>query len=183
MMVWLTPFDRIQLQASGPVNITLDRIVLPFVFAIWLISFTAGPGAAPRLRLTRVHVAIGVYLACAFLSIVLDAHYLNHVGELMLALKKLPLLVSYMSIFVIVASSVRRNEVPAFMTYTLVLAVIVRLEIIYEYQLHQNLFITLASSLLPARSLLASAENLRSRTASAGAGSKARPTMGWSSWR
>ncbi|MGA9858950.1 MAG: O-antigen ligase family protein, partial [Solirubrobacteraceae bacterium] len=147
MMVWLTPFDRIQLQASGPVNITLDRIVLPFVFAIWLISFTAGPGAAPRLRVTRVHVAIGVYLACAFLSTVLDAHYLNHVGELMLALKKLPLLISYMSVFVIVASSVRREEVPAFLTFTLVLAVIVSLGTIYEYRWHQNLFTTLASKI------------------------------------
>ena len=42
----------------------------------------------------------------------------------MLSFKKLPMLVSYMSIFVIVASSVRRTEVPAFLTYTLILAVI-----------------------------------------------------------
>ncbi len=40
---------------------------------IWLIAFTAGPGAAPRLRFTRVHLALGVFLACAFLSVVLDA--------------------------------------------------------------------------------------------------------------
>jgi hypothetical protein len=146
-MFWLTPFDRIQLQASGPVNITLDRIVLPLVFAIWLIAFTAGPGARPRLRVTRVHVAIGVYLACAFLSTVLDAHYLNHAGELMLSLKKLPLLISYMSVFVLIASSVRREEVPAFLTFTLVLAVIVSLGTIYEYRWHQNLFVTLSNKI------------------------------------
>lgn len=146
-MFWLTPFDRIQLQASGPVNITLDRIVLPFVFAIWLIAFTAGPGARPRVRVTRVHVAIGIYLACAFLSTVLDAHYLNHAGELMLSLKKLPLLISYMSVFVLIASSVRREEVPAFLTFTLVLAVIVSLGTIYEYRWHQNLFVTLSSKI------------------------------------
>jgi hypothetical protein len=146
-MFWLTPFDRIQLQASGPVNITLDRIVLPFVFAIWLIAFTAGPGAAPRLRVTRVHVAIGVYLACAFLSTVLDVHYLNHAGELMLSLKKLPLLLSYMSVFVLIASSVRREEVPAFLTFTLILAVIVSLGTIYEYKWHQNLFVTLSNKI------------------------------------
>jgi hypothetical protein len=146
-MFWLTPFDRIQLKASGPVNITLDRLVLPLVFAIWLIAFSAGPGARPRLRLTRVHVAIGVYLACAFLSTVLDAHYLNHAGELMLSLKKLPLLISYMSVFVLIASSVRREEVPAFLTFTLVLAVIVSLGTIYEYRWHQNLFVTLSNKL------------------------------------
>ena len=65
----------------------------------------------------------------------------------MLSLKKLPLLVSYLSIFVIVSSSVRRSEVPAFMTYTLVLAVIVGLGVIYEYRFHQNLFNTLSRSL------------------------------------
>ena len=146
-MFWLTPFDRIQLQASGPVNITLDRIVLPFVFLIWLIAFTAGPGARPRFRVTRVHIAIGVYLACAFLSTVLDAHYLNHAGELMLSLKKLPLLLSYMSVFVLIASSVRREEVPAFLNFTLALAVIVALGTIYEYRWHQNLFVTLSNKI------------------------------------
>jgi hypothetical protein len=139
-MVWLTPFDRIQLSMSTPIDITLDRIVLPVVAVIWLIAFTAGPGAAPRLRLTKVHLALGAFLACAFLSVVLDARYLNQTGELMLAFKKLPLLFSYVALFVIVASAVRRSEVPAFMTYTLVLAVICGLGIIYEYRFHQNLF-------------------------------------------
>jgi hypothetical protein len=146
-MFWLTPFDRIQLGVSAPINITLDRIVLPLVAVLWLIAFTAGPGGAPRLRITRVHIAMGAYLACAFLSAVLDAHYLNHTGELTLALKKLPLLVSYISIFVIVASSVRRSEVPAFLTFTLVLAVVVGLEAIYEYHTHHNLFLSWSSKL------------------------------------
>jgi hypothetical protein len=139
-MVWLTPFDRIQLSISTPVNITLDRVVLPMVAIVWLIAFATGPDAAPRLRITRVHVAIGAFLACAFLSVVLDDRYLDHNAELTLALKKLPLLVSYMSIFVIVASSVRRSEVPAFMTFTLIVAVICGLGVIFEYRFHQNLF-------------------------------------------
>ena len=64
-------------------------------------------------------------LACAFLSVVTDAHYLNQTLEFQLSFKKLPLLVSYVSIFVIASSAVRRSEVRPFMTYTLVLAVIV----------------------------------------------------------
>ena len=149
-MIWLTPFDRLQLGGGGtPINITLDRVVIPIVAVIWLIAFTAGPGAAPRLKVTRVHVAMGAYLACAFLSVVLDAHYLNHTGELAISVKKVPLLVSYMSIFVIVASSIRRSEVPAFMSFTLGLAVIVGLEAIYEYHTHQDLFLTLLGHLGP----------------------------------
>ena len=149
-MIWLTPFDRLQLGGGGaPINITLDRVVIPMVAVIWLIAFTAGPGAAPRLKITRVHVAMGAYLACAFLSVVLDAHYLNHTGELAISIKKVPLLVSYMSIFVIVASSIRRSEVRAFMTFTLVLAVIVGLEAVYEYHTHKDLFLTLFSHFGP----------------------------------
>ena len=149
-MIWLTPFDRLQLGGGGaPINITLDRVVIPIVAVIWLIAFTAGPGAAPRLKVTRVHVAIGAYLACAFLSVVLDAQYLNHTGELAISIKKIPLLVSYVSIFVIVASSIRRSEVRAFMTFTLVLAVIVGLEAVYEYHTHVNLFNTLLGHLGP----------------------------------
>jgi hypothetical protein len=146
-MFWLTPFDRIQLKVHAPVNITLDRIVLPIVVLIWLIALTAGPGAAPRLRVTRVHAAVGAFVACAFLGTVLDAHYLNHTGELMLSLKRLPLLISFISVFLIVASSVRRSEVPAFMTYTLALAVIVGIEVVYEYHSHHDLFVTLSTTL------------------------------------
>lgn len=148
-MFWLTPFDRIQLAMSAPINITLDRMVLPVVAVIWLIALTAGPGAAPRLRITRVHMALGAFVACAFLSVVLDARYINQTSELTLAIKKLPLLISYVSIFVIVASSVRRTEVPAFMTFSLVLAVIMAVELVYEYHSSQNLFNVWSMKLLP----------------------------------
>jgi hypothetical protein len=149
-MIWLTPFDRLQLGGGGmPINITLDRVVIPIVAIIWLIAFTAGPGAAPRVKFTRVHAAMGAYLACAFLSVVLDAHYLNHTSELAISVKKVPLLVSYISIFFIVASSIRKSEVRAFMSFTLGLAVIVGLEAIYEYHTHNDLFLTLLGHLGP----------------------------------
>ena len=148
-MIWLTPFDHIQLAMATPIDLTLDRIVLPVIAAIWLVALTAGPGVAPRLRITVVHVALGVFLACALVSVVLDARYLNQTGELMLAVKKLPLLVSYMSVFVIVASSVRRSEVPAYLKYTLVLSVVVAVGIVIEYRFRMNVFTTLTQRLLP----------------------------------
>ena len=148
-MFWLTPFDKIQLAVSAPIDLTLDRLVLPAVVGLWLIAFTAGRGAAPRLRLTRVHLAICVYLACAFVSVVLAARYLNQTGELRLGFVKLPLLLSYLSIFVIVASSVRRTEVAAFLTYTLVLSVLVGLGIIYEARFSTNVFTAWSDALLP----------------------------------
>jgi len=143
-MCWLVPFDRIELKIPAPIDVTLDRIVLPAIAVIWVLALLSGRAVAPRLKLTPVHIALGAVLACSFASVVIDARYLNQTGELMLAFKKLPLLVSYVSVFVIVASSVRRSEVPAFMNYTLVLAVICGLGVIFEYRTHNNPFLTLA---------------------------------------
>jgi O-Antigen ligase len=143
-MCWLVPFDRIELNIPAPIDLTLDRLVLPTIAVIWVLALLSGRAVAPRLRLTPVHLALGGVLACAFLSVVIDARYLNQTAELMLAFKKLPLLVSYASVFVIVASSVRRSEVPAFLNYTLVLAVICGLGVIFEYRTHNNPFLTLS---------------------------------------
>ena len=106
-LLWLVPFNSIQLAASLPIDLKVDRLVLPIVFAIWVLAIAAGGRYRPRIRLTWIHVAVGVFLAVAFLGVVLDARYLNHSLELDLSLKKLPLLVSYVSLFVIVASGVR----------------------------------------------------------------------------
>jgi len=148
-MLWLTPFDKIQLAISTPIDMKLDRLVLPFIFVVWVMAFAAGGRLSPRLRITPIHVALAAFLACAFLSVVLDARSLNRTLELDLALKKLPLLISYMSLFVIVASAVRRTEVRAFMTYSLVLAVICGIGVIWEYRFKQNLFSVWTERLLP----------------------------------
>jgi hypothetical protein len=146
-LLWLTPFNNIALKASLPIELRLDRLVLPFVAIAWLLALAARGRFAPRLRLTWIHVALGALLAFAFLSVITDARYLNQSLELSLSLKKLPLLVSYVSLFVIAASAVRASEVRPFMTYTLVLAVICGLGMIYEYRMKQNVFWNLSQSL------------------------------------
>ncbi len=148
-LLWLTPFNNIQLSASLPIELRLDRLVLPFVVIVWGLALIAGGRLAPQLRMTWIHVALGALLACAFLSVVTDARYLNQSLELDLSLKKLPLMVSYATFFVIAASSVRRSEVRPFMNYTLVLAVICGLGMIWEYRMQQNLFWDWSDKLLP----------------------------------
>ena len=148
-IVWLTPFNDIELNASLPIELRLDRLVLPFVAIVWLLALAAGGRYAPRLRLTWIHAALGALLACAFLSVVIDARYLNQTLELSLSLKKLPLMLAYVSLFVIAASGVRRSEVRSFMSYTLGLAVIVALGMILEYHTKHSLFWDLSRKLLP----------------------------------
>ena len=152
-LIWLVPFNSLELNASVGIDMTLDRIVLPVVALFWGLALLAHGTIVPRLRLTWIHVALAFFLAVALLSVVLDARYLNQTLELDLSLKKLPLLVSYIAVFVLTASAVRRREVPAFLSLTLGLAVICAIGMIYEYRSNDNPFWNLSDGLLPGFSL------------------------------
>ena len=57
-IIWLVPFNSIELNASLPIDLTLDRLVLPFVVVAWILALAAGGRAAPRYPLhldTRRH--------------------------------------------------------------------------------------------------------------------------------
>ena len=148
-LIWLTPFNNIEMDVSLPIELRLDRLVLPVLVVIWILALGAGGRIAPRLRMTWVHLAIAGLLACAFLSVVADARYLNQSLELDLALKKLPLMLSYVTLFLIASSAIRRGELSSFMTYTLGLAIIVALGMLLEYRMYYNPFWTLSDKLLP----------------------------------
>ena len=110
VMLWLVPFNSVELAKSTPIDMHLDRLVLPFIVGLWLMAIVAGGAGAPRIRLTWIHAAVGGFIAVAFLSVVLDARYLNETLELVMGVKKLLILVTYGLVFVIVASSVRRER-------------------------------------------------------------------------
>jgi len=149
LILWLVPFNVIQLTASLPFDLKFDRLVLPILFGTWVLSLAAGGPAAPRLRVTVVHVGIGVFVAAISLGIVLNAHALNQTLEFEMPVKRLVLLLSFALFFLIVASSVRRTEVPAFMKYTLVLSVLTAIGTIWEYRFHYNVFYDLSDKILP----------------------------------
>jgi hypothetical protein len=149
VMLWLVPFDTVQLSVSLPFDMKLDRLVLPFIFGAWILAFAAGGAAAPRIRWTWIHFGIGLFVALACISVVLGAQGLNQTLELDLATKRLVLLVCYFGLFVIVASVVRRSEVHAFMKFTLALAILCALGTVWEYRFHYNVFYSLTDQLLP----------------------------------
>jgi hypothetical protein len=148
-VVWLVPFNVIQLSYSLPVDLKFDRLVLPFIVVTWALSLAAGGPGAPRVRVTWIHVALGGVAIAALFSLVHEARQLNQLLELDTSIKKLTLLASYISLFVVVASSIRRREVPAFLKYTLGLAVICALGTIVEYRFAYNVFYKLSAAVLP----------------------------------
>ena len=158
-VVWLVPFNVIQLSVSLPIDLKFDRLVLPLVFVVWALMLAIGGPLAPRIRLTWIHAALAAVLAAACLSLVVDARYLNQTLEFLTSAKKLTLLVSYVMLFVIVASTVRRTEVPAFLKYTLVLAVLCALGTIWEYRFHYNVFYSWSDTFLPGIFTVGTAES------------------------
>ena len=148
-MVWLVPFDAILLNVSLPISMPLDRLLLPVVIGVWLLAFVGGRHTAPRIRLTWIHGAVGAFMTVALLSVVLNAPDLNHTQELMDGLKRIPLYASYLSVFFMVASAVRPEEVRAFLKLNFFLAVILAIGMIIEYRFDYNVFYTLSKQLLP----------------------------------
>jgi hypothetical protein len=148
-VIWLVPFNVIQLSYSLPIDLKFDRLVLPFIIATWVLAIAAGGRGAPKVRITWIHIAIGGVAFAAILSLVVEARDLNHTLELDTSVKKLTLLASYISLFVVIASSIRRREVPAFLKYVLILTVICALGTIWEYRFSYNIFYSFSDKLLP----------------------------------
>ncbi len=148
-MLWLLPIDAIAINASLPVELKLDRLVLPLIVLTWLLSMAAGGSGAPRWRFTKVHAAVAAFVAVAFLSVVLNAPSLAGALEFSLAIKKLTMLAAFFAVFLLVASVVRPTEVRSYMTLTLALSVVVALGILWEYRFKTNLFYSWSGKLFP----------------------------------
>ncbi|MGI8730365.1 MAG: hypothetical protein ACR2LK_10315, partial [Solirubrobacteraceae bacterium] len=73
-VLWLVPFNEIQLNASLPIDLKFDRLVLPLVLAAWALALVAGGALAPRIRLTWFHAALAAFVVAARASVVLSAH-------------------------------------------------------------------------------------------------------------
>jgi hypothetical protein len=149
-MLFLVPFDAIDLPVSLPLNSTLDRPLLLGLVMLWATSMVVlSSTARPRLRLTRVHFAVLAFFAICCLGIALDGAALANMDEVTLVLKKLALLASYIAFFFLVASALRPREVPRFAVLLVVLGVLVAVATVVEYRLHYNVFYSLWGKLLP----------------------------------
>ena len=149
VVIWLVPFNKIELTASLPFDLKFDRLVLPFVVGVWVLALATGGPGSPRIRTTLIHVGIAVFVAAATLSVVLDAQYLNHTLEFDLSSKKIVLVLSFATFFLVVSSTIRPSEVPAFFKFTLILAVIAALGTLYEDRFHYNWFYEVPRAVLP----------------------------------
>jgi hypothetical protein len=149
-MLFLVPFDSINLPLHLPVNGTLDRPILIAFGMLWFSSLAVVSGAArPRIKMGRVHFAALAFLAVCLASVVLNGHALANMDEIELTVKKLALLISYIVFFFIAASILRPREVARFAALMVGLGVVVAIGTIIEYRYQYNVFYSLWSKVLP----------------------------------
>ena len=149
-MLFLVPFDALDLPIGLPLDSNMDRPFLVILIALWLLSMVVlSKAARPRLRLTRVHFAALGFFAVCCIGVGLDGAALANMGEVTLVLKKLSLLASYLLFFFVVSSALRVREVPRFAVLIVVLGSIVAVATVVEYRLHYNVFYELWGKLLP----------------------------------
>jgi hypothetical protein len=148
-MLWLIPFNSIALDASLPIDVNLDRLLLPVILIAWVAALGSRRPGGPRLGMTPIHAGITGFVAVAGLSVILNASELEQTLMLSLSIKKLSLLAAYVTLFLIVASAVRKSEVRPYLTYILVLSVICAVGVIWEYRFRFNPFYTWTVGVLP----------------------------------
>jgi O-antigen ligase len=144
-MLFLVPFDAVDLPVAAPVDPKLDRFVLVGLAVVWLLLLLARAPSGPRVRRTPLNWGIFVFLATAGASIAFHADLLAHAEELGLAVKKLALFLAFVLFFYIVASSIRAREVRAFGALIVILATITAIGTTWEFRFGTNYFFDLAS--------------------------------------
>ncbi len=140
MILWLVPIDATTLPVKLPFDSTIDRFEILVLGMTWVLALGAAGSYGPRWRHSKANLGLAVFLAIATASVVLNLTAVARAEELQLALKKLSLLGCYAAFFVVVATSLRRREVPRFAVLLVVLAAVAAVGTVIEYRTGVNYF-------------------------------------------
>src|ERR1044072_1594452 len=144
-MLFLVPFDAMAITAAK-----LDRPLLILIVGLWLVALALLRGEPrPRLSGTVLHGAVLLFVITAVLSVLLNAETLRIHGEFGIGVKKLLLLASFATIFLISASALRPAEARAFIPFIVGLGCIAALGTIWEYRMGYNAFYEIGGKLIP----------------------------------
>jgi hypothetical protein len=149
-MIYLVPFDQVQLPFHLPVNSTPDRFLIPMMAVIWLAAMFAGSAKVrPTLRSTLVMKALIVFLAVVAASLVVNLSGLVARAELTTAVKQSTLVASYAAFFYLSVTILRAGELRNFTTLIIALATICSACVIVEYVSGFNVLYWITDHLIP----------------------------------
>ena len=136
-VVLFVPIGRYRLPGTLPFNLELYRVVVAFVVAIWLASLLVDTRV--RWRSTPFDLALLLLLACVFMSEISSPGRVNLYGSHVI--KTMTFFLSFVLVYYVVATQVRRRESLDFLLRFLTLggAVVGALAIV-ERRTHFNAF-------------------------------------------
>jgi hypothetical protein len=145
VVLFLVPFDAMAVTAAKP-----DRPLLVLIVGLWLIALALVRGEnRPRISGTILHAAILLFVITAVLSLLLNAETLRIHGEFGLGVKKLMLLVSFVTLFAVTASALRPTEARAFIPLVVGLGCVAAVGSIWEYRTGYNFFYEIGGKIIP----------------------------------
>lgn len=149
-VAWLLPIDSITPHGFSAFDLKFDRVMLAGMGLVWVASVCAGGPDAPRLRHNGPVLVAVVFLGLiSMFSVLVNLQILILAGDNDEATKKLFLLGAYVAFFVIVATSLRPDEIRRMGRLFMWLGVIAAVGIIYDRFRHSNPFFWLAGHILP----------------------------------
>jgi O-antigen ligase len=148
-MVFLIPIDGIRLKIHLPVDSKVDRFALGAMVMVFILRalLRRGAEAKPYRRMTAAMSAALIFVSLALLSVLPNVDRIYRLGQLTFDEKALSQLLAYIAFFLIVATQVRRNEIPAYGRLVLSLAVLTALGTLWESRTGYNIFYELSGKL------------------------------------
>jgi O-antigen ligase len=147
VMIFLVPFDAMQLKVAMPVSSDFDRFLVIAIVAVWGVGTALGrPQSVERLRPPGWAVGMIAFLLVAVASIAFNVERITNLGEWDDAQKHLAVLFSLAAVFAIVTLNLRASELRPFSVLIVVLAVITATGTIYEKKTGFNVFYETSSA-------------------------------------
>jgi O-antigen ligase len=147
VMIFLVPFDAMQLKVALPVSSDFDRFLVIAIVAVWAVGTALGkPQVTERLRPSGWAVGMIAFLLVAVASIAFNVGRITNLGEWDDAQKHLAVLFSLAAVFAIVTLNLRAAELRPFSILIVVLAVITATGTIYEKKTGFNVFYETSSA-------------------------------------
>jgi hypothetical protein len=147
VLVWLVPYEAIELSVSLPIDPHLDRFFLLGIGVVTIASVFASEGRRHGRPAPLFWRVLLIFTAVALASVALNAQQLANVGELDQSTKKIILLLGNLLLFYVVAMIIRPSELRNFSVFMVVLATIAAVGTLWEYRMEYNVFYDLADKI------------------------------------
>lgn len=147
VVLWLVPYEAIDLSIPLPVDPHFDRFLLLAIGVLTIATVLTQGRDRLRTPAPIFMRVLLVFAAVALASLALNAERLANVGELDQGTKKVILLAGYLLLFYVVSVVIRPGELRNFAVFIVILASLAAIGTIWEYRTDYNVFYDLADTL------------------------------------